>query len=244
MSRPRRKRDPQPSFEDMAASLAHHIRTPLATTLLYLHLIESELGANVTQTLKDGLEGARGEMERLDQLLGKLLDHHRLGRVPLQPIHVDAGRIVTDVVARTASPGDPIGVEIDAPAEELVDWWDAGALEQILQNLLTNALQHGGPPVSVTVARIDGGLRLRVRDGGTGVPARAFVESFRRRTASSTRRKPGLGVGLWLVGELAHAHGGTTRVEIDREGGTVVTVTLHPTPTDWAATPAARKATG
>jgi signal transduction histidine kinase len=227
-SRARRRPSP-PSIEDLAASLAHHIRTPLATTLLYLHLIENELGSNVTPALKEGLLGAHGEIDRLDRMLGKLLDYHRAGRLLVQPTQVDAGRVVADVVARVARPAEAAGIEVDVSAGDLVDWWDAGALEQILQNLVTNALQHGAPPVSVTAGRIEGSLRLTVRDAGSDVPARSFVESFHQR-ATTDRGRPRMGVGLWLVGELVSAHGGTANVEIDREGGTVVTVTLQPSP--------------
>ena len=117
--------------ERLAASLAHHIRSPLATALLYIHLIDAELGSGINQELRNGLAAARDEMLRVNRLLGSLVDYHRLGRLVIAPVLVDAGRVVTDAVAKTLV-GTPADVALEVSTDNLLDWWDPGALEEIV----------------------------------------------------------------------------------------------------------------
>jgi signal transduction histidine kinase len=212
-----------------ATSFAHYIRTPLATTLMYLRLIQSEIGPNIDSELRDGLDAARDEIARLDRLMGHLVDYHRLRKLVVVPARVDASAVTSKAVHRMlrAMGGGEGQVEVHAGA--FTDWWDAAALEQIAQNLTLNAIQHGGRPISVTVDRVDGQLSLRVRDGGR-ISARVAGRIFRRRPGIPKVRAAGLGLGLWLTRELAEAHRGTVTVESSPESGTTFVATLAPLP--------------
>src|SRR3982751_5657742 len=127
----------------LAAAIAHEIRTPLAVALMYMRLVEQEAGPHVKDSLRAGLSLAREEVMRLDRLLGNLVDLHRLGHVVIRPALVDGGRVVSDAVRRTPWEAGPARVTVEVGAGDLLDWWDASALEQIVQNLLSNAVQHG-----------------------------------------------------------------------------------------------------
>jgi signal transduction histidine kinase len=227
------RRPPSPRARESAAAvrlastLAHHIRTPLATALLYLRLVENEVGARVDEDLRDGLAAARDEIVRLEQLLSALIDHHRFGHLLVHPALDDAGRVVTEAVRRAVRDRIATGIGVEL-VPDLVDWWDAAALDHIVHNLIANAVQHGSPPISVTVDRIDDRLRLRVKDGGKGLSARARERIFRRRPTVPKQRRSGLGLGLWLVRELAEAHGGGAVADGAPGGGTTFVVTLAP----------------
>src|SRR5262245_34980180 len=158
--RPAAKAPRSSSSGRMAAAIAHEIRTPLAVTLMYLRLVEQEAGPHVKDSLRGGLSLARAEVARLDRLLGNLVDLHRLGHAVVHPALVDAGRIVSDAVSRAQSEMNAGQVTVEVSASDLLDWWDANAIEQILQNLLANVVRYGDRrPVSVGVDRIDASLR-------------------------------------------------------------------------------------
>jgi signal transduction histidine kinase len=213
----------------LAAAIAHEIRTPLAVALMYMRLVEQEAGPQVKESLRAGLSLARDEVMRLDRLLGNLVDLHRLGHVVIRPALVDAGRVVSDAVRRTPWEAGAGRVAIEVGAADLLDWWDASALEQIVQNLLSNAVQHGeAGPVSVSVNRIEANLRLRIHDSGGGVSASERLRAFPPRLAAPKTRASGWGLGLWLVRELAEAHGGSASIESRRGEGSTFTVMLSP----------------
>jgi two-component system, OmpR family, sensor histidine kinase MtrB len=215
------------SAERLAASLAHHIRSPLATALLYMHLID-ELGSGIDQELRDGLANARDEMLRVNRLLGNLVDYHSLGRLVVVPALIDAGPVAAEAMAKTliATPAD---VALELSGEDLVDWWDRSALQEIVHNLLSNAIRHRRPPISMRVARSGRNLVITVRDGG-GMSSRELSRMFRQRLTVPGDRTGKMDLGMWLTGQLAAAHGGAATAEVDRNGGTTVTVTLVPGP--------------
>jgi signal transduction histidine kinase len=214
-------------YEQFAAALAHDIRTPLALVLMYLAFIEEELGENVQGKLRKGLAGAREEIARLERLLESLVNYDRLGHLLVHPSLVDGGRVVVEAVQRELGGSLDARVIVDVGPIDMVDWWDSGALEQIVRGLLSNALRFGaGRPVSITVDRPDHDLRLRVEDHGSGIPTRTLAQLFDRRVPREL--EPGLGLGLWLVHELAKAHGGSVTVETELGAGSTFIVILSP----------------
>jgi len=218
----------QRGSDRLAASLAHHIRSPLATALLYMHLIDRELGSGINQELRDGLASARDEMLRVNRLLGNLVDFHRLGQVVIQPALIDADQVISQAVAKTllATPAD---VRVDSSAQGLVDWWDGGALEEIVQTLLSNAIQHRRPPISIAVNRTGPSLQIVVRDGG-GMSSRELARLFRQRLTVPGDRSSSIDLGMWLTTQLVTAHGGELDGAVGPERDTVVTATLVPSP--------------
>ncbi len=220
------------SFTTAATCFAHYIRTPLATTLMYLRLIENAVEAALDGELRDGLKAARDEIARLDRLLGHLVDYHRTGRLIVNPTLVDAGAVIGPGVRRMLRTIERNGGDIEVRGRDLVDWWDAGALEQIAQNLVLNAIQHGGRPISVKVDRVGERLRVQVHDAGRRISARLAQRIFRHRPVIRHARADGLGLGLWQVRELAQAHGGSLTLEAAPEGGTAFVATVSPLRSD------------
>ena len=109
---------------------------------------------------------------------------------------------------------------------------DAGRLEQVLDNLLSNALKYSpdGGDVLLQLRRASHGVLLAVRDKGIGLPAgeeERIFEPFRRGSNAVVRKLPGIGLGLHISRQIAEAHGGTLRAESQGAGsGTTLTLWL------------------
>jgi signal transduction histidine kinase len=225
------------SSGQLAAAIAHEIRTPLAVALMYLRLVEDEAGPLVKESVRDGFSIARAEVARLDRLLTNLVDLHRVGHIVIHPTLVDAGRVVSDAARRALRDLSAGQVTVELCAADLLDWWDASAVERIVETLVMHASQQSeGRPISVSVDRADAGLRLRVHEGGrSAIAADATPRSFRRRLGPrKARAGAGGGAGggvdstLWLVYELAEAHGGSVTTGSRDSAGAPFTVMLYP----------------
>jgi signal transduction histidine kinase len=129
-----------------------------------------------------------------------------------------------------AQVGSELIVQVEGASgnEPLVVYWDRLRLEQVLSNLISNAIKYGqGKPIAVTVARAQGSARLQVRDQGMGISpgdqARIF-ERFER--AASSRNYGGLGLGLWITKRLVEGMGGSISLSSAPEEGSTFTVNL------------------
>jgi two-component system OmpR family sensor kinase len=199
------------------ADASHELRTPIAAIAAYAELFER--GArHRPEDLERLLRGIRAETERMRQLVEDLLVLARLdeGR-PLRREPLDLAELAREAVeaARLVGPGWPVLLVADGPARVIGDRF---ALRQVLDNLLTNVRAHTPPGTQATVEvgpDPSGGVVLRVRDDGPGIPpehrARIF-ERFYRVDASRARSRGGTGLGLAVVAAVAAAHGGEARL--------------------------------
>jgi len=117
---------------------------------------------------------------------------------------------------------------VETGSEPIRGEWDRLRLEQVLSNLLSNALKYGaGKPVHVAVGRSEEVARLTVRDEGIGIAAEDAERIFGRfERAVSMREYGGLGLGLFIARQIAGAHGGEIRVQSKPNGGSEFTVLL------------------
>jgi len=166
----------------------------------------------------------------IDQLLD--LAHGRLGGgIPLRTAKTNLGKIVTDVAgeARATHPDRPLVVEL---LGDLDGEWDPDRLAQVVSNLVENALRHGGADGAVRVT-VDGNAKavaMAVHNHGPAVPdelACVIFDPFRRgELDDTTSRRSGLGLGLYIVREIASAHGGTVDIVSNESDGTTFTLKL------------------
>ena len=130
---------------------------------------------------------------------------------------------------RSAYPATTIALETVGDA---TGSWDADRIEQALINLITNAIQYGGTsPVRVrSIASAAHIVEIKVHNGGAVIPSDVLPELFKayRRgiRGESTGREPGLGLGLFIVAQIAAAHGGRASAESSAESGTTFTIQL------------------
>jgi signal transduction histidine kinase len=208
--------------------LEHELRTPLATSLIQLSAAETALDSSEPQAVRASIEGAARQLRTLSTIIRRVVQIENDEPLDLYPQRLDLGQLVVDFVGRRriGARGSSL-VEVRAQ-KGLVGDWDAAAVEQILENLLSNALKFGeGRPVLLTVAATRGSARLCVKDTGAGIDAKDRDRIFGRfARGSSTNGIAGMGVGLWVVQHLVRAHGGRVLVRSRPGKGTIVEIAL------------------
>jgi signal transduction histidine kinase len=217
-----------------AGDVSHELRTPLTTMINSIVLLQNrraELPADVVEPLDLLTE----DLQRFRRLVVDLLDISRSdgGRDSLEPV------VVADLVRRAAdaAAGCPVTV-IEPGAEATVLRADKRRLERVVANLVDNADVHGGGCNLVCVSRRNGSVRVQVDDHGRGVAEEHRERIFERFARVRSSHGPGVGLGLAIVAQHVHWHGGQVWVE-DRPGGGarfVVQLPIRPEPRGAGAT--------
>ena len=216
---------------------AHELKTPVTALLgaAQLLLRRQERGALDAGRLTRGLATIERAAGRLAALTGDLLDvsYLRTGELPLDRAPVDLVALAHEVADRTRElHGETHEIEIDAPVDFAPVAADAARLEQVLTNLLDNAVKYspGGGAITVAVRAEAGGVSLRVRDAGIGLPPGsegAIFAPLGRAANAARRHLPGMGLGLYICRGIVERHGGRIWAESRGEGaGTTITVWL------------------
>ncbi len=209
------------------ANVSHEFKTPLTTIRLYAELLEQGRVRDAAQSV-DFLRTIGRETQRLARLVNNALDFSRLeqGKKKYARERIDAtgeiSRLLTTHAPRVAEAGMTLKAEL--PAHQLELTTDRDALEQILLNLLDNAVKYaaaGGEIVVTLGPRTGGGAEVRVADRGPGVPAEhaeRIFEKFHRVDEALTAEKTGAGLGLSIARQLARGLNGDLRYA-PRSGG-------------------------
>jgi signal transduction histidine kinase len=197
----------------LVGMLSHDLRTPLQTiqmTARQLQLLDSNVAVSeaAARLIRSGI--------RMHALLDDLMDYNRttlgLG-IRVNPSPMDMGSICADELEmiRAAYPEPGITLEIDG---DCVGSWDAGRIQQLLSNLVVNAVHYGAPGQPVRVSLRDGGkadVLLQVANAGPAIDPltlKNIFEPLRRGLDASASNNGGLGLGLYIAGEIAKAHHG------------------------------------
>lgn len=204
--------------EEFLSVAGHEMRTPLTSLQFQLHTIQKRLESGQPEKAVEGLVRARGQLQRLTSLTEELLDVTRItsGRLTLELEEVDLGQLACAAADRQRESAARAGSELrfEAPSS-VTGLWDRSRLEQVVTNLISNAVKFGsGGQITIRVEPDTAGAKLTVRDQGIGISpadqARIF-ERFER--AVSKKSYGGLGLGLWITRQILDAHGGRIRVE-------------------------------
>jgi signal transduction histidine kinase len=220
--------------DEFLSMASHELKTPLTSLQLQLGLVKSGvLGAEgeVARKLTPKLQTLERQVSRLNALTDSLLDVTALSagklRLELQPLEMVA--LVREAVERLepdfARSGCEVRLEVE---EELRGRWDPLRLDQIVVNLLTNAIKYGlGKPIRLQLQRRGESAVLVVRDQGIGISAEAQERLFRKfERAVPSQHYGGLGLGLYISRTLVEAMGGTIQVASQPGAGARFTVTL------------------
>jgi signal transduction histidine kinase len=235
--------------DDFVSIASHELRTPLTALLLGVQTMRrqsSRRGDNGTVALdwvEERAERFEREARRLERLVAQLLDFSRIssGRLELHPEPLDLATVIHEVGDRFQDEVRRSGctLAIDLPPA-LDGVWDRMRLDQILTNLISNAIKYGaGNSVEVRAARVDDRAVVTVTDHGIGIPSEAQQRIFGRfERAVSDRQYGGFGLGLWIVRESVEALGGRVTVESRPGEGATFRVEL-PTVSQEIAPPTA-----
>jgi len=220
--------------DEFLATMSHELRTPLNAVLGWAAILRQD-PSNAAK-LQRGLEVIERNARSQARLIGDLLDVSRMItgklRVNMKRMHLaKAVHAAADVVRPAAqAKGVRLVVDIDPELGEIVG--DSERLQQVVWNLLTNAIRFtpSGGHVRVTAEREGASLTVRVEDTGAGIPAEHLphiFERFRQVDSSTTRAHGGLGLGLAIVRHLIEAHGGSVEARSEGHGkGAAFTLTL------------------
>ena len=221
--------------DEFLATLSHELRTPLSVIVLWSRILArkyesagEDLGKGLTLIIDNGMA--------LSQLIGDLLDMSRIvsGRVTLDMRPIDAAEVVAQVVAshRPAAEARHVTVSLDVGPQPKFVLADPTRLQQVLWNLLANALKFTPPNghVRVTAQRSGENLEITVSDDGEGIAPEFLTQIFSRfkqADGTSARRHGGLGLGLAIVKQLVDLQGGAVAATSEGLGkGATFTVTL------------------
>ncbi|MDB5299661.1 MAG: two-component hybrid sensor and regulator [Phycisphaerales bacterium] len=219
--------------DEFLATLSHELRTPLNAILGWTQLLRME---SPEGEVGHGLEIIERNARAQTRLIEDLLDVSRItsGKLRLDVKPVPLGQLIRIAADGVRPAAQDKGVILDAtlaPTPDVVSG-DADRLQQVIWNLLTNAVKFTdrGGRVEVTLRRSESGLRVAVSDTGRGIPPEFLphvFERFRQGDSTSTRAHGGLGIGLTIVRHLVELHGGAVRAESAGAGcGSTFTVDL------------------
>ncbi len=236
--------------DEFLATLSHELRTPLNAILGWATIIRGS--GSDPEDVAQGMEVIERNARAQSQIIEDLLDMSRIisGKVRLDVQRLDLSAIAQAAVATARPTADAKGVRLVSvidPLHNVVVTGDASRLQQVLWNLLTNAVKFTprGGRVQLLLERVNSHLEVSVIDNGEGIPPEFLphvFDRFRQADASTTRRHGGLGLGLSIVKQLVELHGGSVRVKSAGPGqGTTFIVTLPLTVVQAAAEPEAER---
>lgn len=204
---------------ELVANVSHELRTPVSA----LHAVLENLADGVATADPQTLRTALAQTERLNRLVGELLDLSRIdaGTEPLTREPVALAPLLETAVTEAAMAGRDVQFAIEVRPPDAVAWVDRGRLQQVLANLLDNAARHSPPGGTVRVRAVTGrtgrdDLHLEVSDEGPGIPhvdrERVFDRFYRGGAGSAGVTTGSTGLGLAIARWAVALHGGSISV--------------------------------
>ncbi|CAI8702543.1 hybrid sensor histidine kinase/response regulator [Pseudomonas sp. YuFO20] len=209
--------------DDFMSIVAHEVRTPLnglilETQLRKMHLARDNAAAFTLDKMHAMVDRDERQIKSLIRLIEDMLDVSRIrtGKLSIRPTHFDLAALARGLVQNFAPQIEAAEASVSLDAEQpVMGDWDEFRIEQVISNLLTNALRYGAKsPISLKVYSENGEARVEVRDSGIGISEenqQRIFQQFER--VSANHVAAGLGLGLFISEQIVAAHGGTITVE-------------------------------
>jgi signal transduction histidine kinase len=226
---------------DLVSTVAHELRSPLTSVKGFTATLLAKWGRFTDDQKRVMLETVNADADRVTRLITELLDVSRIeaGRMEVHRQLVSIPERVEKIVAGRVAAGDAPDRFRVAVAPTLPETWlDADKVDQILGNLIENAVRHGAGTVTVVVEPLEAagrdarvGVAVSVRDEGDGVAPEMVPRVFRQFWRA--KRRGGAGLGLYIVKGLVEAHGGTITVQGAPGGGAEFRFTMPASTPDF-----------
>ena len=215
---------------DLTADVAHELRTPI-------HIIQGNLEGivdGVYEPSPEQIELLISETRQLSRLVEDLrtLSLAEAGQLPLKRDEIEIGELISDVATSFSGQAEAAGVDIQLETNQesgpLNLLGDAGRLDQVLSNLVANALGHTQPGgvIELRAWKEPGSVFIQVSDNGLGIAAEDLPYIFDRFWRGESTRGSSSGLGLAIARQLVQAHGGSISVESQQNEGTTFTVDI------------------
>ncbi|MDQ3365665.1 MAG: hybrid sensor histidine kinase/response regulator [Myxococcota bacterium] len=209
--------------------LGHDLRNPLGAMLMSARMML--MGESLGDKDRESVVRIARNGERMAALIRDILDYTRgqaVGGIPIAPRPTDMSDICTAMIEEVTLLHASRTIHFEQSGE-LRGLWDRERVEQVISNLLTNALNHGIGPIRVRAIGHADEVSISVHNRGARIPRAQLPQLFEpfRRGASS---RVGLGLGLYIVNEILRVHGGSVEVQSTEDEGTTFT-------TRWPRTP-------
>jgi two-component system sensor histidine kinase ResE len=221
--------------KDFVANVSHELRTPLAMLQGYSEALMDDI-AETPEERREIAQVINEESQRMGRLVRELLDLARMeaGHIPIEPSIISIPSFIQRVIRKFQALARDQQIQLSANlAEHLPEvYWDEDKIEQVLTNLIDNAIRHTpkGGSVQVHVYEKEQKVYLEVEDTGSGIPEEdlPFVfERFYKADKARTRgQSGGTGLGLSIVKNLVHLHGGNASVKSQLGVGTTFIIEL------------------
>lgn len=228
-----RLRDAVQARNEFISVAAHEMRNPLTSLLMTVQSMRSttEQQAGTPDQIVTGLVRLDRVVQHYVKRCDSMLDISRLSSdmFRIEWVETDLAAVLHDVVEGLAPYADRAGSPIDLVAPDtLAGTWDELAVQQVIENLVSNAIKYGAKkPITVSLWTEPGLVALDVRDQGIGISAADQARIFSPfERAVSRQQHQGFGLGLWVVGRLVGAMGGTVQVLSDVGQGSTFSVRL------------------
>lgn len=222
--------------DDFMSIVAHEVRTPLnglilETQLRKMHLARDNAAAFTLDKMHAMVDRDERQIKSLIRLIEDMLDVSRIrtGKLSIRPNRFDLVQLVSNLLQNFAQQIEAAETEVSFTATEPVEGhWDEFRIEQVVSNLITNALRYGGRSVvQVRVYREGNEARVEVQDRGIGISPenqKRIFQQFERVSAKTV--VAGLGLGLFISEQIVAAHGGSIVVESEINEGALFRVCL------------------
>jgi signal transduction histidine kinase len=215
------------SRADLVSTVAHELRSPLTSVKGFTATLLAKWDRFNDEQKKVMLATVNSDADRVTRLISELLDVSRIdaGRLELRKQVVDVPRATRRLVDGRVASGEVESRFVVTVEDGLPEvWGDPDKIDQVLGNLVENAVRHGRGTVSIAVSRLGDGLQVVVEDEGDGVPIEMWPRIFTRFWRGDRRGSTGL--GLYIVKGLVEAHGGMIEVGRAQSGGARFRFTL------------------
>lgn len=230
--------------DDFISLAAHELRTPLNTLhveaqMRQLQLQRGEVGFFSKERLSAMVERDSRQINTMIRLINDMVDvchvntgslSIRMGRFNLSEL---IARVASDFAAQAQTAGSPLILEV---VDDVTGIWDSCRIEQIVVNLITNALRYGGgKPVAIRLFVVKNNVQIQVQDRGCGIHSHDLDRIFDKFERLGNKKvREGLGMGLYIARQLAEAHDGSLLVVSTPGEGSCFTLTLPLSHTEQA----------
>lgn len=221
--------------EEFISLASHELKTPLTSMKLQTEMASRLIngkGGIYSRPFEPNkvLETFDFQIKHLTRIVDNMLDISRIqnGKLEIELVTTDLKFLVENLVNRFKEIHLAKGIELSVHADEsVVGNWDAFRIEQVILNLITNAVKYGqGKPIAITIKKNGEWAFVMVKDHGIGIHLEDQTKIFKRFERAVSREFSGLGLGLYISNQIMQAHSGTIVVESELGKGSIFTVQL------------------